>query len=134
MNLVAIREALAERIRTETTLPVLEKPEGSIPGPSVLMGPPTVQYDQDMGAGVRVTWPLVVVVPRSHPDYLTTLANILSTGGVDDQSIPDAIDVAEPPSSAADWWRVTDSEAWTDLDIGNVSYWSATVNVEAVAS
>ena len=84
MDLVAIREALAEQIRTETTLPVLEKPEGSIPGPSVLMGPPTVLYDQDMPGGVTVRWPLVVVVPRSHPDYLTTLANILSTGGVDD--------------------------------------------------
>jgi len=104
-----------------------------VPAPSVLLGPPSVRYGEDFVGGATVLWPLVVIVSRSHADTLTTLANILSTGGVSDQSIPDALD-ADSPAPAADWWRVTDSEAWTDLEIGNVSYWSATVNVEIAVS
>lgn len=132
MNLVAIREALAEQIRSETGLPVLEKPEGSIPGPAVLMGPPSARYDEDMSGAAAVNWPLVIVVPRSVPDYLTTLADLLSVGEGHDQSIPDAIDSSPPAATVADWWRVVDFEPWTDLDVGTVSYWSATLNVQVV--
>ena len=132
MNLVAIRTALAEQIRTRTGLPVLEKPEGSIPGPAVLMGPPSARYDEDMAGGVLVTWPLVLVVPRTVPDYLTTLADMLSVGGEHDQSIPDAVDAFAPAADVADWWRVTEFEPWSDLDVGGVSYWSATLNVDVM--
>lgn len=129
MDLLAIRERLAEQIRDNTGLPVYDLPSGQMTAPSVLMGPPSGRYDQTMGSVVAVTWPLVVVVSRSHPDSLSTLANLISTGGVDDRSIPDALDAASP-RPVADWWRVSDWDPWSEIEIGSVSYWSATLNVE----
>lgn len=134
MDLLAIRERLAEVIRDTTGLPVLETPGGNIPTPSVLMGGPSARYDAMLGGvGVTVTWPLVLIVSRSHPDKLSELAMILGTGGADDRSIVDALN-ATPPGAVADWWRVSDFEPWADLDIGNVSYWSTVLNVEIGAS
>lgn len=129
MDIVAVRDALADTVRDATSLPVYELPTAQVTAPAVLLGAVSGQYDLDLDGAMTLTWPLVVIVSRSHPDALSTLATILDTE--DDRSIWVALDETSP-GTAASWWRVTGFEPWADIDIGGTSFWSATVNVEVV--
>jgi hypothetical protein len=126
MDVIAIREELADMLRDATSLPVYELPTGQVTAPAILMGAPSGEYDTSMGGTAQLSWPLVVIVSRSHPDSLSRLGAIL--GHSDDQSIPNALD-ANPPA-AASWWRATGWETWTEIEFGTTSYWAATVNTE----
>lgn len=126
MDLLAIREELADTLRDATSLPVYELPTAQVASPAILLGAPSGTYDVSMDGSVDVQWPLVVIVSRSHPDTLSALAGIL--GHTDDRSIANALD-RNPPTTAS-WWRAVGWETWTDLEIGSALFWSATVNVE----
>lgn len=130
MDLLAIREALAATLVAETGLPVHEVPGAVTSTPAVLMGAPSARYDQSFAGSADITWPVVVVVDRAKPDSLSTLANVLSSGGVHASSVVDAVNTTDPATTVAAWWRVLDFEPWAELQINNASYWSATVNVE----
>lgn len=126
MDLVAVREELAEAIRSGTALPVYELPTANVTAPAVLFGDPRGQWHQTFDGGMSLSWPLVVIVSRSHSDTLTQMAEVLSTGT--DRSIVDAINATSPTS--CDWWRPVGWDAWTDLEIAGASFWASTVEVE----
>jgi hypothetical protein len=126
MDLVAVRDELAEAIRVGTALPVYELPTANVAAPAVLLGDPRGQWSQTFEGGMTLVWPLVVIVSRSHPDTLTQMAEVLSTGS--DRSIVDAVNGAAPTSCS--WWRPVGWDAWTDLEIAGTSFWAATVEVE----
>lgn len=127
MDLVAVREELAETVRAATALPVFELPSGQLTAPAVLMGAPSGFYDETTDGAMRVEWPLVAIVTRSHPDALTDLAAMVGTE--DQRSIPVAINGVDPVSCS--WWRPMRWDAWTDLEVSpGVSFWSAQISVE----
>lgn len=126
MDLVAVRHELAEVIRAGTSLPVHELPGAAVSAPAVLFGNPRGQWSQTFDGQTSASWPLVVIVSRSHPDTLSHMAELLSTGS--DRSIVDVINGTAPGSCA--WWRPVGWDEWTDLDIGGTSFWACTVTVE----
>lgn len=129
MDLVAVREELAETVRAATALPVYELPSGQLTAPAVLMGAPSGRYDESMDGLMRVEWPLVAIVTRSHPDALSDLAAMVGTD--DQRSIPEAVNGVDPVS--CDWWRPVRWDEWTDLEVSpGVSFWSAQIMVEVV--
>lgn len=128
MDLIAIRDELADALET-TTLPVFKLPQGSITPPCLLFGAPRVEYDASFqGATIAglIDWSVTVTVGRQNADELSKLAAIL--GDQDDRSISVALRDTSPMS--ASWWRLARAEEWTDLDIGNVSYWACEVTIE----
>lgn len=129
MDLVAVREELAETVRAATALPVYELPSGQLTAPAVLMGAPSGRYDESMDGLMRVEWPLVAIVTRSHPDALSDLAAMVGTD--DQRSIAAAVTGVDPDS--CDWWRPVRWDEWTDLEVSpGVSFWSAQIMVEVV--
>lgn len=126
MDLVAVREELAEVIRAGASVPVFELPTAAVSAPGVLFGNPRGEWSQTFDGQVSVSWPLVVIVSRSHPDMLSHMAELLSTST--DRSIVDAINGAAPESCS--WWRPVGWDEWTDLDLGGTSFWACTVTVE----
>jgi hypothetical protein len=126
MDLVAVREELAEAVRVATSLPVYELPTQQVTAPAVLFGNPRGEWGLTFEGAAVVSWPLVVIVSMSHADTLSHMAEILSTGT--DRSIADAVNGSRPES--CDWWRPVGWSEWSDLDLGGASFWAATVTVE----
>ena len=91
MDLLLVRDELAEAVRAATALLVYELPTGQLSAPAVLMGAPSGRYDETTDGAMVVEWPLIAIVTRSHPDALSELAAMVGT--TDQRSIANAIKI-----------------------------------------